>query len=213
MMRFFGSLTEFFNGRVALTSQKYSEKRTNGASSPGGIAARRYGSIMGIDPKHSPRRTKRWMPSRWQWGKEYGVAIGATLLAFLLRLSLDSYLDDRLAYAAFLAAIAVTTWYGGIGPSLVAVVLGGLIANWVFLYPRYALSFTDLVDQAGVAVYLTVSFALVGFVQTWRWAWNKTEEMTRELRMEMDHRRQREETSAHAGSTNSIPASQHEHGL
>lgn len=165
---------------------------------------------MGIDPKHPPRRAKRWMPSRWQRGKEYGVAIGATLLAFLLRLSLDSYLDDRLAYTAFLVAIAVTTWYGGIGPSLVAVVSGGLIANWVFLHPRYALSFTGLADQAGVAVYLTISFALVGFAQTWRWAWKKTEEMTRELRMEMDHRRQSEEASAHAGSTNSIPASQHE---
>ncbi len=146
--------------------------------------------IIGIDSKHPPRRTKRGIPSIPQWGKEYGVALVATLLAFLLRLSLDAYLADRLAYAAFLIAIAVTTWYGGIGPSLVAVVLGGVIANCVFIHPRYALSFTDLEDQAGIAVYLTISFALVGFVQTWRWAWRKTEEMTQELRMEMDRHRQ-----------------------
>lgn len=166
--------------------------------------------IIGIDSKHPPRLAKRVIPSIAQRGIEYGVAIGATLLAFLLRFSLDAYLGDRLAYAAFLVAIAVTTWHGGIGPSLVAVVLGGLIANWVFIHPSYALSFTDLEDQAGIAVYVTISFALVGFVQTWRWAWRKTEEMTQELRMEMDHHRQTENEPAHVESTKSAPAYQPE---
>jgi K+-sensing histidine kinase KdpD len=168
---------------------------------------------MGIDSKHPPHRVKRGIPSIPQQSKEYGVAIGATFLAFLLRLSLNPYLEDRLAYVAFLVAIAFTTWYGGIGPSLAAVVLGGLIANWVFIHPRYTLSFTDLEDQAGIAVYLTVSFALVGFAQTWRWAWRKTEEMTQELRMEMDRHRLTEEKPAHVGSTESTSASQRERRL
>ena len=168
--------------------------------------------IVDMDSKQPPR-TKREILSIPQRGKEYGIAVGTTFLAFLLRLSLDSYLGDRLAYVAFLVAIAVTTWYGGIGPSLVAVVLGGLIANWVFVRPHYALSFTDLEDQAGIAVYLTVSFALVGFAQTWQWAWKKTEEMTHELRMEMDHRRPGEEEPTHSESKESITASQYEHRL
>lgn len=169
--------------------------------------------MMGIDSKHPPHPAKRGIPPSLQLGKEYGVALGATLLAFLLRWSLDSYLDDRLAYAAFLVAIAVTTWYGGIGPSLVAVVLGGMIANLVFLHPRYTFGLKDLEDQAGIAVYLTVSFALVGFAQTWRWAWRRTEEMTSELRMEMDRHRQTEEEPRHVRSTESTPASQHEQRL
>jgi len=169
--------------------------------------------IMGTGSKSTPPRTKKGGGSIPQRGKEYGIALGATLLAFLLRLSLDSYLNDRLAHAAFLVAIAVTTWYGGIGPSLLAVLLGGLIANWVFLHPRYTFSFTDLEDQAGIAVYLTVSFALVGFAQTWRWAWKKTEEMTQELQLEMDRHRQTGEEPAHMGSTKSTPASQHQHRL
>ncbi|BFU89217.1 MAG: hypothetical protein NTAFB01_04040 [Nitrospira sp.] len=169
--------------------------------------------IIGIDSKHPPRLAKRVIPSIAQRGIEYGVAIGATLLAFLLRLSLDAYLGDRLAYAAFLVAIAVTTWHGGIGPSLVAVVLGGLIANWVFIHPPYALSFMDLEDQAGIAVYVTISFALVGFVQTWRWAWRKTEEMTQELRMEMDHHRQTENELVHSESTEGASASQRQRRL
>lgn len=169
--------------------------------------------IMDTGSKSPPSRVEKRGGSIPQRGKEYGVAIGATLLAFLLRLSLDSYLNDRFAHAAFLVAIAVTTWYGGIGPSLLAVLLGGLIANWVFLHPRYTFSFTDLEDQAGIAVYLTVSFALVGFAQTWRWAWKKTEEMTQELRMEMDRHRQTEEEPAHIRSAGSTSASQRQHRL
>jgi K+-sensing histidine kinase KdpD len=187
------------------------ENRRNGTSFPQPLEA--TADIMGRDLKYPPRRVKRGIPSTSQRGKEYGIAIGTTLLAFLLRLSLNSYLEDRLAYAMFLVAIAVTTWYGGIGPSLVAVVLGGLIANWVFIHPSYALSFTDLEDQAGIAVYLTVSYALVGFAQTWRWAWRKTEEMTYELRMEMERSRRSEEESTYSGSRESIPTSQREHRL
>jgi len=168
---------------------------------------------MDIDSKHPLHWTKRGISSISQRGKEYGIAVGTTLLAFLLRFSLNSYLEDRLTYVAFLVAIAVTTWYGGIGPSLVAVVLGGLMANFVFVHPRYALSFTDLEDQAGIAVYLTVSFALVGFAQTWRWAWKKTEEMTHELRMEMERQRPGEEDPTHSASRETIPTSQREHRL
>ncbi len=152
----------------------------------------------------------RWIPPSPQLGKGYSVAFGATLLAFLLRWSVDAYLGESLAYATFLVAIAITSWYGGIGPSVAAVALGGLIANGVFIHPRYALSVTDLEDQAGIAVYLTVSFAMVGFVQTWRWAWKKTEEMTQELRREMDRHRQTEEEPAHSASAERTPASQGE---
>jgi len=194
------------------TKNKVGNRRTE-PSLQAALLPKATADIMGLGSKSTPRRTKKRGAFISQRGKEYGIAIGTTLLAFLLRLSLDSYLNDRLAHAAFLVAIAITTWYGGIGSSLLAVLLGGLIANWVFLHPRYTFSFTDLEDQAGIAVYLTVSFALVGFAQTWRWAWKKTEEMTQELQLEMDRHRQTGEEPAHMGSTKSTPASQHQHRL
>ena len=171
-------------------------------------------NLMGISSKHpSNQKTKGWILRSLPVGKGYGVAICATTFALLLRLSLDSYLGDRLAYTAFLIAIAVTTWYSGLGPSLMAVALGGLLANWIFIQPRYSLDFGDLEDQAGIAVYLTVSFALVGFAQTWRWAWKRTEEMTQELRMEIDRHRQTEEKAMLVGLAESIQTSQPEQKL
>jgi K+-sensing histidine kinase KdpD len=167
--------------------------------------------MVSIDPKHFADLAEGgWLKPNLKPGKQYGIALGSMLAAFLLRLSVDSVLGDRLAYVTFIAAVAIATWYGGVGVSLTAVVLGALMANWFFIEPRYEFSLTGPVDQAGMAVYLTVCFALVGFIQTWRWAWEKTEEMAEELRHEMNRRQETEEEPTRVASTENTPASQRE---
>ncbi len=51
-----------------------------------------------------------------------------------------------------------------------------------------------------MAVYVTVCFALVGFIQTWGWAWKKTEEMAEQLRSKMNRGKETEEPSAGAST-------------
>ncbi len=118
----------------------------------------------------------------------YGLAIASILTAFLVRWSLNVYLQEDLPYAIFLIAVMVTAWYSGIGASLVAVLLGGVIGNWVLVAPRFAFALTGLIDQAGLVIYLTVSFAAIGLIQTWRWAWRRTEQMAEELQDELKRR-------------------------
>ncbi|MBL8037594.1 DUF4118 domain-containing protein [Nitrospira sp. CMX1] len=117
-------------------------------------------------------------------GKQYGIALGSTFLAFLVRIIADSYLGDTLPFVTFLLAIAVTTWYGGIGASLTALVLGALVWNWFFVNPRYAFSLGSHGDQADMTVYLTIGVAMIGYAQTWRWAWKQSEEMAEALQRE-----------------------------
>jgi K+-sensing histidine kinase KdpD len=165
---------------------------------------------VGIDVNHSAHRPEgRWIKPNLSPGKQYAIALGLILVAFLLRVSMDSLLGDRLAYVTFIAAVTMATWYGEVGASVMAVVLGALLTNWFFVEPRYEFSLSGPVDQAGMAIYLTICFALVGFIQTWRWAWEKTEEMAEELRQEMNRRQETEELTR-VISTKSTPASQHE---
>lgn len=135
----------------------------------------------------------------------FGVAVASTLIACLMRWFFDSYLDDSLPYATFLIAVAVTTWYTGVGASLAAVILGALLCNWFFVSPRYDISLTVPMDQAGMAVYLTVSFAMVGFLQTWRWAWKRSEEMAKELQRDLAQGTQPEESPCPIESIASKP--------
>lgn len=112
---------------------------------------------------------------------QYGIALGSILIAVLVRLIADSYLGETLPFVTFLLAIAVTTWWGGIGASLTTLILGALLWNWFFVNPRYAFTMGSHVDQAGMAVYLTTGVAIIGYLQTWRWAWKQSEEMAEVL--------------------------------
>ncbi len=97
-------------------------------------AAESAGELIGIDPKPSTHQAEgRWIKPHVNPGKQYGIALTSILTAFLLRLSIDSFLGDHLAYVTSILAVTLTTWYGGVGASLTAVILGALLTNWFFI--------------------------------------------------------------------------------
>jgi len=130
--------------------------------------------------------------------KEYGIALVLTLLALVGRFALDPILGDHLPYVTFFMAVAVTTWYGGLGASLMAVVLSGLAANWFFLSPRQTLAMTGAMQQVGYATYFTVCLAIVAFGQSARRARQRAEMMMDGLRREIQERMRAEEQLAGA---------------
>jgi PAS domain S-box-containing protein len=125
--------------------------------------------------------------------KEYGVAIGTTVAALLVRFSLDPYLEDHLPYITFFIAVAVTTWYGGLGASLLAVILGGLASNWSFMSPRHSFYIVGVMYQVGYVTYFMVSLAFVALGQALRRARLRTERANLALRQNQNHLRLRSE--------------------
>lgn len=139
----------------------------------------RYQSTAALqEPAEPPRRLVR----------EYGMALGTTLVALLVRFVLDPFLGDHLPYVTFFVAVAITTWYGGWGASLTAVVLGGLLSNWFFMPPRYSLYLVEVHHQVGYAMYFLVSFTFVGFGQALRRSRQQAEAAMMQLRQEIDDR-------------------------
>src|SRR4051794_3902815 len=66
----------------------------------------------------------------------HGIALLAVTLATAGQIVLDPLLGGDLPFLAFFVAIAITTWYGGLEPSLVSVVLSWLAADYFILQPR-----------------------------------------------------------------------------
>ncbi|MDB6125556.1 MAG: Integral rane sensor signal transduction histidine kinase [Pedosphaera sp.] len=64
-------------------------------------------------------------------------------LATAIRWSFDAELGDTQAYTFYFAAIAITSWYAGFWPSVVAIVLAYFSAHWFFIHPRYELAFHE----------------------------------------------------------------------
>ena len=100
--------------------------------------------------------------------KAYGLVIALVFSALLARFLLDPFLNDQLPYVTFFIGVALATFLTDLGPSLAAVVLGGLAADYFFLEPRHSFAFIGQANYVGLAMYLLTALTIVGFGQTLR---------------------------------------------
>jgi signal transduction histidine kinase len=94
----------------------------------------------------------------------YAAAIIAVILATLARMWLDPLLGDQAAFTTYFVAIMFTAWYGGFGPSLVAMVSGAVLADYFFIPPRGSIFFYDWVAYDVEHQVAVVLYFLVGIV-------------------------------------------------
>lgn len=88
----------------------------------------------------------------------YLIAAGFVAVATLARFLLDPWLGNTLPFITYFAAIVAAAWFGRLGPSLFAVVLSCIAADWFFISPRYSLraSFEDVSNWVGLVTFLIV---------------------------------------------------------
>lgn len=106
---------------------------------------------------------------KWEWplGKatqtavRYGVSIVVVALAWLVRWALDPWLGNVQAFSFFYAAVALTAWWVGIRPAMLALLLGYVAGHWFFLPPRHALRLEDFPDVMELLTYFSVASAIV----------------------------------------------------
>src|SRR5204862_4928940 len=91
----------------------------------------------------------------------YSAAIVLAFLAMLLRLSVDPWVGDQYPFATFIAAAAISAWFGGAGPALLTLVLGYLLADWFFISPRHELNISGLTRDQAIASALFFGLSLI----------------------------------------------------
>ncbi len=89
----------------------------------------------------------------------YGVALASTVVALLLSLWLQPFLERTIG-AFFYLAVMVTTLYGGFRPGMVTIVLSTLAINYFFIPPFYQFTTADPTDIIRLGVFALVSFVL-----------------------------------------------------
>jgi PAS domain S-box-containing protein len=93
----------------------------------------------------------------------YGFAVLAVAGAIVIRALLDPFLGDYQPFAFFFVAIAAAASVGGVGPALLAIVLGYIAGDWLFVSPRHELSVLTLAPQYVVG---GLAFVVVGLMIT-----------------------------------------------
>src|SRR5580704_6893108 len=92
----------------------------------------------------------------------YGLAVLSVSVSLGVALLLERFHFRNVADPLFLVAIAITVWYAGIGPAILAVVLSGLADTYFFIEPLYSIYVTRA-DLPHFVIFLLFALLLTGF--------------------------------------------------
>jgi PAS domain S-box-containing protein len=113
----------------------------------------------------------------------YVVAIAATGAAILLTLWLEPLLTRTIG-AFFYLAVIFSSWYGGIRPGIVAIVLSTLAINYFFIPPIRQLAIQNIGDLLRLAIFLLVAFSISWLNNDLRHNKRKVEQLSQRLLQE-----------------------------
>ena len=113
-----------------------------------------------LNAASAPQTPQVW-PYRRSPALRYGVAIGAVLVAFAIRYMIYGDFQNRLVFTFFVPAAVVAVWYGGIGPGIVATVLGLLLGDYFFMMSRKALWPLGNRESLAVGVYAVTTLLCI----------------------------------------------------
>src|SRR6478735_11719134 len=92
----------------------------------------------------------------------YGLALGSVAAATAIGFLADRCDLHESVFTLFVLAVALTSWYAGVWPAVVAFGFGVLAFNYYFTGPSYSISFTRE-DFAYLSVFALLSSLLIWF--------------------------------------------------
>src|ERR1051325_3195749 len=90
----------------------------------------------------------------------YGLAIVSVILMTLLRMALQPLLGTSYGFITFYVAIALSGWYGGLGPAILAIVLSAFSAARFFIPSDNTLLIPGVGDRVAVLVFAFVGLTI-----------------------------------------------------
>jgi len=112
-------------------------------------------------PLHAAAHPHRDWPFRRATPTRYGAAVLAVMAAFAIRYLIYGDLQSRLVFTFFVPAAIIAVWYGGMGPGILATVLGLLIGDYFFLTSRHAFWPLGIRQSMAVGAYTVTTLLCV----------------------------------------------------
>src|SRR5437016_8263225 len=150
------------------------------------------------DPGTTGAQPVGWRPLLEHSFFRYGLAVLSVAAALGIKLTLQKFNVGYPLSSSFLAAIAISFWYGGTGPGLISVVLS-FVAFGYFVLPYEVAYRMVLPDGSTKPVYLSASwrshlpyfiyFAVVALLMSWfSSSRRRAERLLSQARSELEHK-------------------------
>jgi signal transduction histidine kinase/CheY-like chemotaxis protein len=120
----------------------------------------------------------------------YPLAVGLSLAALSIRFGAGDLLVG-FPFLTFFSAVVLSAFLGGLGPGVLAAVLGGLLSNYFLIPPEGDLRLTWPSGVIGMGFYVFTVTVIVGLIQGMIWASERqraSDEALRRLNAELEAR-------------------------
>ena len=122
----------------------------------------------------------------------YGLSVFSVAIGLGLALALQHYRFHDVELPVLTMSIAVTTWYAGIGPSVLAIVLAVASFNYFFTEPFYSFAVTAS-DLPYFFIFITWALIVAWFSAAGRRIENGLRQARDRLQVELEQRQRRED--------------------
>ena len=113
----------------------------------------------------------------------YIVVVMSMGLALVVRQVLDPVLGDRQPFGVFFIAVMAIAWQTGIKPTLLALLLGSLMAFYLFVQPRNTFAFSHASDLLGWIIFFVIGLSTAVISEARRKAQRKAEANAQEVQV------------------------------
>ena len=96
-------------------------------------------------PVDAPRRFV--LPPEVRRVDAYAIAVGLALGGIALRWALNPVLGEKAPLLLSVLPVIVAAWYGGVGPGMLAALVGGVLGAYMFIAPQFS---WRIVDEAEI---------------------------------------------------------------
>src|SRR5215813_2222359 len=121
--------------------------------------------------------------------QRYGLAVSSVAIALGIGLFLFHHKVEGVEFPLLLIAVALTVWYAGVGPAIVAVLLAALAFNYYFTEPLYSFYVTSE-DIPYYTVFILFALLITWFAAIRRRVEKNLEQSRDELQREVAVRTQ-----------------------
>jgi signal transduction histidine kinase len=122
----------------------------------------------------------------------YGFAVVSVLIAFGVAFALQHYQFRDVELPGFTVAIAFTTWYAGIGPSVLAIIFSSVCFDYFFTEPIYSFAISSE-EIPYYFIFIVWAAIVASFSAVRRRIEDSLRQARDKLQMEVEQRRQRED--------------------
>jgi signal transduction histidine kinase len=121
----------------------------------------------------------------------YGFSVVSVAIALGVTFALQYY-QFRVSLPFFTVAVALTTWYAGVGPSVLAVLLSTVCFDYFFVEPLYSFD-VSLADLPNFFIFVAWAAIVASFSAVRRRIEDSLRQARDNLQVEVEQRRQRED--------------------